>query len=285
MIARILQVVGVALALLLGSAGSGPSVESTAHRGVPPDTPSVIRIAPFSQMEPGWALSQGWQRVSMAAAYDTTSYKLVRSEQGIVLRARSNTGASGVGTRARIDLSTHPIMEWQWKVEDIVHKGKAGVKGRHDFPARIYISFDYDGLSLFNRLKLTALRALGFEAVPRRSLSYAWSNRVPRDTVVRSPYVEWLRQIAVRSGSTHVGTWVTERRNVRADYRRVFGEDPPPVTGIALMTNTEHTGEPVTSYYGDIVFRRTTPDSIGTMIGPSLRGADTQTPMTEDDAP
>jgi len=224
-----------------------------------------IRVAPFSEMAPGWTLSDGWQRVSMAAAYDTTEYKLVRSEQGVVLRAHSNTGASAVGTRCRVDLTTHPILEWQWKVEDIVHQGKAGVKGRHDFPARIYISFDYDGLSLLKRLKLTALRAFGFEAVPRRSLIYAWANHVPRDTVVRSPYVEWLRQLSVRSGSTDVGTWVTERRNVRADYRRVFGEEPPPVDGIALMTNSEHTGEPVTAYYGDIVFRAdstsTVPDS------------------------
>lgn len=248
---RFMQALGIVLAFLLGMAGS----RSGTGPEVPRDSSDVIRVAPFSGMSAGWTLPDGWQRVSMAAAYDTTEYKLVRSEQGVVLRAYSNTGASGVGTRCRIDLSTHPIMEWTWKVEDIVHKGKAGVKGRHDFPARIYVSFDYDGLSLLKRLKLTALRALGFEAVPRRSLVYAWANQVPRDSVVRSPYVEWLRQLAVRSGSTHVGRWVTERRNVRADYRRVFGEEPPPVNGIALMTNTEHTGEPVTAYYGDIVFR------------------------------
>ena len=248
---RVVQIFGIALALAVGVVGG----ESDPGRAQPQEASGVVRIAPFSDMTPGWTLSKGWQRVSMAAAYDTT-------EQGTVLRAHSNTGASGVGTRRRIDLTTHPVMEWQWKVEDIVHKGKAGVKGRHDFPARIYVSFDYDGLSLLKRLKLTALRALGFEAVPRRALVYAWANRVPRDSVVRSPYVEWLRQLAVRSGSTDVGTWVTERRNVRADYRRIFGEEPPPVDGIALMTNTEHTGEPVTAYYGDIVFRADTASAL-----------------------
>jgi hypothetical protein len=42
---------------------------------------------------------------------------------------------------------------------------------------------------------------------------------------------------------------------VRDDYRRLFGEEPPPVNGIAVMTNTGHTEESVTAYYGDIVFR------------------------------
>lgn len=262
---------GVVLALLVGVAGGGAGTGPE----VAQPSPDTIRVAPFSDMAPGWALSKGWQRVSMAAAYDTTEYKLVRSEQGVVLRAHSNTGASAVGTRCRVDLTTHPILEWQWKVEDIVHQGRAGVKGRHDFPARIYISFDYDGLSLLKRLKLTALRALGFEAVPRRSLIYSWANHAPRDTVVRSPYVEWLRQLSVRSGSTDVGTWVTERRNVRADYRRIFGEEPPPVNGIALMTNSEHTGEPVTAYYGDILFRAdSTSTHLDTTDARSARGDD-----------
>jgi hypothetical protein len=268
---RVAQAVGIMVVLLIGSAGGDRLPQADAPGDAEQDSSSVIRIGHFSDMAPGWAFSDGWQRVSMAAAYDTTEYKLIRSEQGVVLRAYSNTGTSGVGTRCRIDLKSHPILEWRWKVGDIVHKGKAGVKGRHDFPARIYVSFDYDGLSLYNRLKLTALRALGFEAVPRRSIVYAWANQVPQGSVVRSPYVEWLRQIAVRSGSTDVGTWVTERRNVRADYRRIFGEEPPPVDGVALMTNTGHTEEPLTAYYGDIMFRSAPSDSADQVIGAPLR--------------
>ena len=46
-----------------------------------------------------------------------------------------------------------------------------------------------------------------------------------------------------------------ERRNIRADYRRAFGEVPPPVNGIHIITDTDDTRGSTTAYYGDIVAR------------------------------
>ena len=39
------------------------------------------------------------------------------------------------------------------------------------------------------------------------------------------------------------------------DYRAAFGGDPPPVNGIAIMTDTDNTNGEAAAYYGDIVFR------------------------------
>jgi len=60
----------------------------------------------------------------------------------------------------------------------------------------------------------------------------------------------------VQSGPERCGEWVAHRRNIVADYRQAFGEDPPAITGIAIMTDTDNTGEHATAYYGDIAFRR-----------------------------
>lgn len=65
----------------------------------------------------------------------------------------------------------------------------------------------------------------------------------------------------MRSGTTHVGTWTPERRDVSADCRRIFGEESLPVEGIAISTSTAQTDEEITSYYGDLVFRRAASDS------------------------
>lgn len=46
------------------------------------------------------------------------------------------------------------------------------------------------------------------------------------------------------------------RRNIVDDYRRAFGEDPPHVGAIAIMTDTDNTGETATAWYGDIVATR-----------------------------
>jgi hypothetical protein len=61
--------------------------------------------------------------------------------------------------------------------------------------------------------------------------------------------------VAVESGDENAGTWVTEERNVYEDYRRLFGEDPPDIGAVALMTDTDNTGGEATAYYGDITLQ------------------------------
>jgi hypothetical protein len=52
---------------------------------------------------------------------------------------------------------------------------------------------------------------------------------------------------------------VTEERNVLEDYRKAFGEDPPLINGVAIMTDTDNTGESAVAYYGDIWFKKIGP--------------------------
>ncbi|MER3424856.1 MAG: hypothetical protein C4293_18180, partial [Nitrospiraceae bacterium] len=39
-------------------------------------------------------------------------------------------------------------------------------------------------------------------------------------------------------------------------YKRVFGEEPSMISGVAIMTDTDNTGESATAYYGDILFKK-----------------------------
>ena len=62
--------------------------------------------------------------------------------------------------------------------------------------------------------------------------------------------------IVVESGPQRAGQWVDERRNVFEDYRTAFGSDPPAMVGVAIMTDTDDTGESVTAWYGDVLLER-----------------------------
>jgi hypothetical protein len=42
------------------------------------------------------------------------------------------------------------------------------------------------------------------------------------------------------------------QRNLLDDYRQAFGEEPPNVGAIAIMTDTDNTGETAVAWYGDI---------------------------------
>ena len=62
--------------------------------------------------------------------------------------------------------------------------------------------------------------------------------------------------IVVESGPAKLNTWITEERNVYEDYKRAFGEEPPMISGVAIMTDTDNTGESAEAYYGDILFKK-----------------------------
>jgi DUF3047 family protein len=48
---------------------------------------------------------------------------------------------------------------------------------------------------------------------------------------------------------------VGERRNVYEDYRRIVGDEPPRIEGVAVMTDTDETGESATAWYDALAFR------------------------------
>ncbi len=58
----------------------------------------------------------------------------------------------------------------------------------------------------------------------------------------------------VESGEKNVGQWVEMNRNVYEDYRQIFDEDPPTITGIGIMTDSDSTQDQATAYYGNISF-------------------------------
>ncbi|MFB6273866.1 MAG: DUF3047 domain-containing protein [Salinibacter sp.] len=234
--------------------------------------PDTLYVGHFSAAE---ADSNGhparWRPINFGDIDTRTRYRLVqRPVQGdttSVVRAVSNGGAAGLGREVTFSPQRYPILSWRWKVTTVLDEGNARRKEGDDYPARIYVTFDYDpsNFGFFDRVKYEALQALGYDEIPTRALNYIWASRVPKDTVLPNPYTDWVQMVSVESGSRKVGTWVRERRNVRADYRRAFGESPPPINGIAIMTDTDNTGESATAYYGDIVARRPKkrPDTTG----------------------
>ncbi len=202
-----------------------------------------------------------WMPISFGDVDAKTRYQLVqrfvRGDSTTVVRAVSDGGAAGLGREVRLDPRQYPFLTWQWKVRNVFENGNAREEDGDDYPARIYVTFDYDpsNLGFFDRVKYETLQALGYDQIPTRALNYIWANRVEKGTILQNPFTDWVQMVAVESGSTNVGTWVRERRNIRADYRQAFGEAPPPVNGIAIMTDTDNTGESATAYYGDIVAR------------------------------
>jgi hypothetical protein len=221
-------------------------------------SPAVLDVGAFSREKEGESLPAGWKTLTFRKVDRQTQYTLVRDGEAVVVKAEAKASASSLYREIRIDPVENPVVQWRWKVSNILQKGDIHRKDGDDYPARLYITFDLplSRLPFFERAKITAARILYGQAPPLAVITYLWESRAPRGTILPSPYTDRVRMIVVESGEEKAGRWVEEERNVADDYRSAFGEDPPMISGVAVMTDTDNTGESVTAWYGDILFHR-----------------------------
>jgi hypothetical protein len=202
----------------------------------------------------------GWKPLIFKNIPATTRYGIVRDGDAYVLRAESHAAASGLYRVVNLDPKVYRTLAWRWRVENILTRADARRKDGDDYPARVYVTFRYDpdAATLWERTKYGAYKLLYGEYPPKAAINYIWDSRLPRGTSLDNAYTDRAKMIVVRSGPDDVGRWWSEQRDLYEDYRRLFGEEPPPIAAIAVMTDTDNTGESAVAYYDRIVLRPAT---------------------------
>ena len=176
-------------------------------------------------------LSPKWEEKSFEGK---TQYQVTREDNRLCIRASSNASASGLYYKIKYDTKQYPLLMWSWKVERIVSKGDARYKDGDDYAARVYVIFP------------------SWAFWKTKALNYVWANKLPKGEAVPNPFTKNAIMIAVESGPERTGQWTEGKRNVLEDYRRYFGGEPPKVGAIAIMTDTDNTGEAARACYGPI---------------------------------
>jgi len=203
------------------------------------------------------ALPQGWKPLTFRNIAATTRYSVVPDGAGFVLKAESRAAASGLYRPVDLAPTVYPILAWRWKVENILAKGDERRKEGDDYAARIYVAFQYDpgAATLWEKTRYGTYRLFYGEYPPKAVINYIWANRLPKGAASDNAFTDRAKMIAVQSGPQEIGRWLSEERNLYEDYRRLFGQEPPRIVGIALMTDTDNTGESAVAYYDQIVLR------------------------------
>lgn len=221
------------------------------------DSPSVIEVGKFSADQPGAELPKGWKPLTFKKVSKQTSYEVVKEGDQVVVKAISDASASGLTKEVAIDPKEYPLVRWRWKVDNLLQRSDVSRKEGDDYPARIYITFAYDPekVSFVRKLKYKAGRAI-FGDIPIGALNYIWETKTPVGTIIENAFTDFAQMIVVETGSQKVGTWVEEERNIYDDYKKAFGEEPPTINGVAIMSDTDNTKERAIAFYGDISFHR-----------------------------
>ena len=217
-----------------------------------------LAVGLFSSMQPGMTPPPSWEPLVFKKIDRHTRYELVTDDGVVVMKAVSAAAASGLIRKIQIDPMQYPLVEWRWKVSNVLQKEDVTKKEGDDYAARIYITFAYDPskLSFVDRIKYKTAKLVYGEYPPTGAINYIWGNHVAVGVTVPNPYTERAMMIVVESGEEKTHQWVTQRRNLLEDYRNAFHTDPPPISGVAIMTDTDNTGEAATAFYGDIFFKQ-----------------------------
>jgi hypothetical protein len=135
-------------------------------------------------------------------------------------------------------------------VDNVYQKWSGKEKSGDDYPIRIYVMFQYDPeqARLSERLMYGAAKTLYGKYPPHSTLNYVWASGTNADDMIVSPFTDKARMIALEKGPARVGQWVDETAGIIDDYRKAFGKDPPKTASIAIMNDSDNTGEAAVSY-------------------------------------
>lgn len=214
-------------------------------------------IAAFSRVRPGDELPAGWQRYTLGKPERVTRYSLVELDGKVVLKAEADASVSALIHPLRADPKASPWLSWTWRTESTLAHADIRTKEGDDYVARVYVLFDYDvsKLPLLERARIAAARLIYGDPIPTAGLCYVWDNRQAVGYTTWSAYTRRLRMIVAANAASGTGRWLQQEHDIVEDYRKAYGEEPPPITAVIVATDTDNTREKAVSYFGDITLR------------------------------
>lgn len=172
--------------------------------------------------------------------------ELIKEKENKIYRLRSKASAISIYKEIKLDIRKSPILEWTWKATKIPEKGSAKHYSRDDQAIGIYVVFPRFPSMLNSRL-----------------IAYIWDSNVPKGKILRSRKQLMVHYIVVRSGKKDLKKWITERRNVLEDYKKIFSSSPPKIGGISIMIDSDDTNDSAESFIKKITFKGLSPKKGG----------------------
>jgi hypothetical protein len=199
-----------------------------------------------------------WDPLVFPKVQEHTRYSAESLNGETFLKAESHASASGLIRKGVYSVAQYPKVRFRWKIDRVYRNGDEHKKRGDDYPIRVYVVFAYDPekAGTWEKLSYESYRMLYGEYPPHSSLNYIWANRAPVGALLPSPYTARSMMKVLQSGNARAGEWVTQEVNVLDDYQKAFGELPPDQASIAIMNDSDNTGEASVSYVGTLeVFR------------------------------
>jgi hypothetical protein len=198
-----------------------------------------VIVEDWSRYRPGTrGIPPDWKGQNWGSpVYD---FAVVENDGQTALHMRSENDSSTISRdiRGKVNLEATPLLEWRWKVTTLPKAGNSCRKATDDQAAQVFL--------VWPRFP---------EAVRSRIIGYVWDTTAKAGTICPSEKTRTVTYIVIRSGEADLGKWLTEQRNVREDFKKIYGEEPESPAAIALAIDSNDTKSTAESYIGSLVFR------------------------------
>jgi len=179
----------------------------------------------------------GWKAYETPGGHPRYDFGVVEDGGHRALRMRSDNEHSTIAHELDVNLATTPTLTWWWKVVSFPAGADLRERATSDATGHLFV--------IWPRFP---------QMVRSRLIGYVWEPRAPADAIFTSKKTGTVTYIVLRSGHEGVGAWVEERRDVAADYRRIYGGAPPNPAALALSIDTNDTRAKAESLFGSIAF-------------------------------
>jgi DUF3047 family protein len=217
----------------------GMSLPCAAYAGGTGERVEIASVENWVRHELGArGIPAGWRAYETIGGRPVYDFTVVEDQGHRALQLRSHGDHSTIARRLRISLKATPLLEWSWKMVQFPAGADVRRKETSDLSGHLFVVWPRQPAVLRSRL-----------------IGYVWDEKIPTDSVEVSRKTGTVTFVVVRSGTAEAATWVTERRNVAEDYRRIYGEDPEDAGAVALSIDTNDTRSTAEALFGAIAFR------------------------------
>lgn len=187
-----------------------------------------------------------WRAVGLpGTAKPITDFSIATLDGQRVLRVAAQQ-SYGLLVHELPELTHEHLLSWRWRLDEPNPAADPRQRATDDSPVKVCASFQLplSAVPFVERQVLRMARLRAQETLPAATVCYVWDARLPPGTVLDNAFSRRLRMLVLHGPEAPLHAWQTERRDLHADFLRLFGDEArsvPPLQAVAVGGDADNT--------------------------------------------
>ena len=189
-----------------------------------------------------------------------TRFSLVDLDGKRALKVEADLSYGNLAHAVKVsEPGTH--LAWQWRVDKFIDAADLREKTGDDTAVKVCVFFEHalDKVPFGERQLLRLARSRTSDPLPAATVCYVWDNKLPAGTTLDNAFTRRMRYMVLQNGKDAAGKWTAQKRDVGADFLKLFGDEStevPAITGVAVGADSDNTQSHSLSFVADLVLSR-----------------------------